>query len=91
MTGIFLASWFAQSLGNWRTFNAEQRGHSDDPVSRGRYLLDPDFWEKTLQNWQSEFLAVGVMVVVHDLFAPAWLARIETRRGHRTMKRLSSG
>jgi len=63
MTAMFLASWFAQSLGDWRTFNAEQRQHSDDPVSWGRYVLDPDFWEKTLQNWQSEFLAVGVMVV----------------------------
>ena len=22
-----------------------------------------DFWEKTLENWQSEFLAVGTMAV----------------------------
>ena len=29
----------------------------------GRYLLDPDFWSRTLQNWQSEFLAVGTMAV----------------------------
>ena len=62
MTSIFLATWFAQSLGDWRMFNAEQREHSGEPVSWGRYLLEPDFWEKTLQNWQSEFLAVGVMV-----------------------------
>jgi Domain of unknown function (DUF6766) len=62
MSSIFFASWFAQSLGDWRMFNAEQREHSDDPISWERYLLDPDFWEKTLQNWQSEFLAVGVMV-----------------------------
>jgi hypothetical protein len=62
MAAIFFASWFAQSLGDWRTFNDEQREHSEEPISWGRYLLDPDFWEKTLQNWQSEFLAVGVMV-----------------------------
>ena len=60
---IFLATWLAQSLNNWRTFDEAQRAHGDAPVSWGRYLLDPDFWEKTLQNWQSEFLAVGVMVV----------------------------
>jgi hypothetical protein len=60
---IFLATWFVQSLNNWRVFNEEQREHEEAPVSWGRYLLDPDFWEKTLQNWQSEFLAVGVMVV----------------------------
>ena len=62
MAAIFFASWFAQSLGDWRTFNDEQREHSEEAISWGRYLVDPDFWEKTLQNWQSEFLAVGVMV-----------------------------
>jgi hypothetical protein len=63
MAAIFLASWLAQSLNNWRMFNDEQRDHSAETVSWGRYLVDADFWEKTLQNWQSEFLAVGVMVV----------------------------
>jgi uncharacterized protein DUF6766 len=63
MTLIFFATWFGQSLNNWRVFNAEQATHDAPPVSWSRYLLDPDFWEKTLQNWQSEFLAVGTMVV----------------------------
>ena len=63
MTLIFFATWFAQSLNNWRVFNREQLGHDQQPVSWARYLLDPDFWEKTLQNWQSEFLAVGTLVV----------------------------
>jgi Domain of unknown function (DUF6766) len=55
--------WFGESLNNWRVFNQEQATHDGARVSWGRYLLDPDFWEKTLQNWQSEFLAVGTMVV----------------------------
>ena len=63
MGAIFLASWLAQSLNHWRVFNEEHRAHGESTVSWGRYLLDPDFWERTLQNWQSEFLAVGVMVV----------------------------
>jgi hypothetical protein len=63
MTAIFLATWTAQSLNNWREFNAEQIEHDGATVSWGRYLLDPDFWERTLQNWQSEFLAVGTMAV----------------------------
>jgi hypothetical protein len=60
---IFLGTWLAQSLNNWRQFNEEQREHEEATVSWARYLLDPDFWEKTLQNWQSEFLAVGTMAV----------------------------
>ena len=27
------------------------------------YLGTSDFWDRTLQNWQSEFLAVGTMSV----------------------------
>ena len=63
MTLIFFGTWFGQALNNWRVFNAEQATHDTSGVSWGRYLLDPDFWEKTLQNWQSEFLAVGTMAV----------------------------
>jgi hypothetical protein len=28
------------------------------------YLGAADFWNRTLQNWQSEFLAIGSMVVL---------------------------
>lgn len=63
MATIFVASWFAQSLNNWRVFTEEQRQHSEPTATWSRFLVDPGFWEKTLQNWQSEFLAVGAMVV----------------------------
>jgi len=63
MTLIFFAAWLGQSLNNWRVFNDEQVAHDGAPVSWSRYLVDPDFWEKTLQNWQSEFLAVGTLAV----------------------------
>jgi hypothetical protein len=63
MTAIFFATWFAQSLNNWREFNSDALQHGDQTVTWTRYLWNPDFWERTLQNWQSEFLAVGTMVV----------------------------
>jgi hypothetical protein len=63
MGAIFLATWLGQSLNNWRLFNEEQRAHDEATISWPRYLVDPDFWERTLQNWQSEFLAVGTMAV----------------------------
>ena len=63
MTSIFVLTWIAQSLNNLRQFNAKQREHDGETISWGRYLLDADFWERTLQNWQSEFLAVGTLVV----------------------------
>ena len=63
MTAIFVASWFGQSVTGWSEYNSEQREHGDPTVSWGEYLVRPDFWERTFQNWQSEFLAVGTMAV----------------------------
>lgn len=63
MGAIFLASWFAQSVTGWTEYNSDQREHERPTVSWLTYLGRPDFWERTLQNWQSEFLAVGTMAV----------------------------
>ena len=61
MFAIFLAAWFAQSLSNWRTFDDDQAAHGAATVSWFVYITEADFWNRTLQNWQSEFLAVATM------------------------------
>ncbi|MGH3091878.1 MAG: DUF6766 family protein [Gaiellaceae bacterium] len=63
MLVIFLGSWLAQSVTGWTHYNDDQRAHGETAVSWTGYLGRPDFWQKTLQNWQSEFLAVGTMAV----------------------------
>jgi hypothetical protein len=63
MSLIFLATWAAQSLTNWTQHNEEQRAHGESTLSWADFVLGADFWERTLQNWQSEFLAVGTMAV----------------------------
>jgi hypothetical protein len=64
MLMIFLGSWVAQSATAWTEFNNEQMEHGQAAVSWLSYLGEADFWETTMQNWQSEFLALGTMVVV---------------------------
>jgi hypothetical protein len=64
MLAIFLGSWFAQSVTGWTEFNAEQRAHGKAGLSWLAYIGTATFWEQTLQNWQSEFLAVGSFVVL---------------------------
>jgi len=64
MAGIWVASWAAQSITGVTEYNGERLDHHQDPVSWAEYLTRPDFWEKTLQNWQSEFLAVGSMAIL---------------------------
>jgi hypothetical protein len=63
MGSIFLASWIVQSIGGWASFNENRLQQTQDPISWGAYVLNADFWSRTLQNWQSEFLAVGAMAV----------------------------
>lgn len=60
---IFLATWAAESVTGWTEYNADQLDHHQAAVSWGSYVVTSDFWEKSLQNWQSEFLAVGTMAV----------------------------
>jgi hypothetical protein len=61
---LFLLSWLAQSVAGWSAYDEEQLRQLQPPVSWGDYLLQPDFWDRTLQNWQSELLAVGTMAVL---------------------------
>ena len=61
MTTIFFLSWFGQSVNGWRAFNNTQDEHKSVHISYGEYLVNADFWDRSLQNWQSEFLAVGAM------------------------------
>jgi hypothetical protein len=60
---IWLGSWFAQSVTGWSTYNSDQIEHREAGTNWIGYLQTPDFWEATLQNWQSEFLAVGSMAI----------------------------
>jgi hypothetical protein len=60
---IFLATWLAQSFTSWTVFNDQQQAHDSATVSWLSYLGSSNFWERSLQNWQSEFLAVGTMAV----------------------------
>jgi len=61
---IFFGSWFTQAVTGWSEYNNLQEEHEDEKVRFLTYLTRPDFWERTLQNWQSEFLAVGTMAVL---------------------------
>ncbi len=64
MGAIFLLSWLAQSLAGVSAYNEQQLGQLQEPVSWPEYVVSADFWSRTLQNWQSEFLAVGSMAVL---------------------------
>ena len=62
MGAIFLGSWLVQSMAGLLVYNNEQSQHAQPVVDWTEYISSAEFWNRTLQNWQSEFLAVGCMV-----------------------------
>jgi hypothetical protein len=64
MTTLWLGSWFAQSIAGWSAYNADQIDHQAPTLGWLGYIGTNDFWDRTLQNWQSEFLAVGSMAIL---------------------------
>ncbi|MFI5683145.1 DUF6766 family protein [Streptomyces sp. NPDC051636] len=64
MGTIFLLSWLVQSVTGVAAFNGQQLRQLQAPVSWFQYLGAADFWNRTLQNWQSELLAVASMAVL---------------------------
>ncbi len=63
MTVIWLSSWFAQLVTGRIEYNENQLDHQEAPLTLMQYAGSSDFWNRTVQNWQSEFLAVASMVL----------------------------
>lgn len=61
---FFVGSWGAQLVAGTSSYNSERLQNLQTPVPMFAYVVSPDFWNRTLQNWQSEFLAIGSMAVL---------------------------
>ena len=61
---LFVLSFGLHALGGAREFSAEQIAHGQQPVSVTEFVSTSTFWFQSFQNWQSEFVAVGSIVVL---------------------------
>ena len=62
---LFAICFVLHAAGGAREYNQEQLTHrSGELVTTYGYMATSRFWFESLQNWQSEFLAVGMMVVL---------------------------
>ena len=61
---LFLLSFLGHSASGTKHYNDEQQAHGQPPVSMLQYMGTSRFWFESFQNWQSEFLAVGVLAVL---------------------------
>lgn len=59
---LFLASIAMHAIGGTEAYNEEQQSHGEPTVGILQYIGTSRFWFESFQNWQSEFLAVAVLV-----------------------------
>jgi hypothetical protein len=64
LLGIFVFSFALHAVTGAGEYSAEQLAHGGSTVSAIEYLGTSRFWFESLQNWQSEFLAVGALIVL---------------------------
>jgi hypothetical protein len=61
---LFLITFALHALTGAREYSNDQLVHGGKPVSALQYLFRSQFWFESMQNWQSEFLAVAAIVVL---------------------------
>ena len=61
---FFVLSFAGQIVGGHRTYNDEQRDHGQPTATLGAYLRSGAFVEATAENWESEFLQMGLFVLL---------------------------
>ena len=60
---LFFLAIGAQTFTGWKEYNNERGDEHQPPVSLSRYLQSGHFMEATFENWESEFLQMGLFVV----------------------------
>ncbi|HEY6644837.1 DUF6766 family protein [Povalibacter sp.] len=61
---LFLVSFLLHAAGGVRAYNEQLHQHGEPALTFADYLFSSQFWFESLQNWQSEFLAIWSMVVL---------------------------
>jgi hypothetical protein len=61
---LFVASFFLHAWGGMQAYNEQSAVHGGSPLSLTGFMSTSHFWFQSLQNWQSEFLGLGSMVVL---------------------------
>jgi hypothetical protein len=62
---LFLVTFYLHAVGGAVEYNEDQKEHGQTvEVSTFGYMGTSRFWFESFQNWQSEFLAIGSMVLL---------------------------
>ena len=62
--GLFAGFLVGMTLTGWHVHNDDQLAHESSPISLIAYLGSGDFGEAIFENWESEFLQMGMYIVL---------------------------
>ena len=69
---LFLMAFVGHGLGGYAVYVADHITHQQPRPSLTDYLTSSQFWFESLQNWQSEFLAIASMVWLGVYLRQRW-------------------
>jgi hypothetical protein len=61
---LFVCSFLIHAFAGLQVENSELMSHGQPAIGLWGFMTSPTFWFQSLQNWQSEFLSIGVLVVL---------------------------
>jgi hypothetical protein len=61
---LFALTFVLHVLGGAADYNEQQLAHGGETISTLGYLVTSRMWFESFQNWQSEFVSVGALVVL---------------------------
>ena len=64
LVSLFLLSFWLHLFGSTRRSNEEAIQHGRPEQTMVETFADAEFWYESLQNWQSEFLSIAVLIVL---------------------------
>lgn len=67
LMGLFLLSLMGHALSGWRADAHERQLHGDPAQELTAYLRSGEFGESVFENWESEFLQMGMYVILTAL------------------------
>jgi hypothetical protein len=63
-TVLFIGSFIGHAVAGAHEYSDEQHEHGAAGIGAWQFVRSAQFWFQSLQNWQSEFLAVGAIVIL---------------------------
>ena len=64
LSGLFIFSFVLHAISGNSVANQDALLHGEPQISLMQYMASSRFWFESFQNWQSEFLAVGMLIIL---------------------------